>query len=79
MKGQSQKARVERLERWLCPVHGACMSQVGFLDPNTHQHTLMECARRDCSIQAIVTSVTSDGWGTLELTEEWKHLVGGQS
>jgi hypothetical protein len=53
---QSREDQLKRIERCLCPVHGACLTQIPFLF-NCADFSVGECTRGDCHIKAIVDYV----------------------
>ncbi len=78
---QSPDDRLRRLNQGCCPIHGIWMPQVdrwqerigGALDGA--QVTIVECPRKDCSVQAFAASVD----GPWELLPDFQHLLGGES
>jgi hypothetical protein len=72
MAKQSQADRVKRLLKGGCPIHGMGMTQVGILPSRGRQIDLVECCRKDCSIQATVRLPDTEA----TLLPRFSHLIG---
>ena len=65
------QARVERLEKGCCPLHGGGMTQVGMSGSEGSQVPVVACPRGDCSVQG---TAASQG-GPVTLLPEHRHLL----